>query len=90
MTLSLQDVEVYPSLPPRRGRDRGGRAVGNLLYVGPWVDVNQPGTVSGLLAKGYTIVTLAGSYNLGDGVSDTTKTASHLAKPLVTGMKGPR
>jgi hypothetical protein len=44
-----------------------------LLYVGPWVDVNRAGTVSGLPANGYSIVTLAGSYNLGDGVSDTSK-----------------
>jgi hypothetical protein len=50
-----------------------------LLYVGLWVDVNRAGTVSGLPADGYSpangyiIVPLAGSYNLGDGVSDTSK-----------------
>jgi hypothetical protein len=83
----------YPLPPRKRGRDSGG----DLLYVGPWVHVNRAGTVSGLPANGYSIVTLAGSYNLGDGVSDTSKTASHLgktashlAKPLVTGMEGPR
>ena len=40
-----------------------------LLYVGPWVDVNRAGTVSGLPANGYTLVNLAGSYDLGDGVT---------------------
>jgi vitamin B12 transporter len=40
-----------------------------LLYVGPWVDVNRAGTVSGVPANGYTLVNLAGSYDLGDGVS---------------------
>jgi hypothetical protein len=60
------------------------------LYVGAWVDVNRAGTVSGLPANGYSFVTLAGSYNLGDGIPDTTKGASRLAKPLVTGMEGPR
>jgi vitamin B12 transporter len=40
-----------------------------LLYVGPWVDVSRNGTVSGLQASGYTLVNLAGSYDLGDGVS---------------------
>jgi vitamin B12 transporter len=39
------------------------------LYVGPWVDVNRAGTVSGLQANGYTLVNLAGSYDLGNGVS---------------------
>lgn len=40
-----------------------------LLYVGPWVDVNRAGTVSGLPANGYTLVNLAGSYDLGNGVT---------------------
>ncbi len=40
-----------------------------LLYVGPWVDVSRNGTVSGLQVSGYTLVNLAGSYDLGDGVS---------------------
>jgi vitamin B12 transporter len=40
-----------------------------LLYVGPWVDVNRAGTVSGLTANGYTLVNLAGSYDLGNGVT---------------------
>jgi vitamin B12 transporter len=39
------------------------------LYVGPWVDVSRSGTVSGLQANGYTLVNLAGSYDLGNGVS---------------------
>ena len=40
-----------------------------LLYVGPWVDVNRAGTVSGVQANGYTLANLIGSYDLGDGVS---------------------
>jgi vitamin B12 transporter len=39
------------------------------LYVGPSVDVNRAGTVSGLQANGYPLVNLAGSYDLGNGVS---------------------
>ena len=40
-----------------------------LLYVGPWVDVNRAGTVTGLMANGYTLLNLAGSYDLGNGVA---------------------
>jgi outer membrane cobalamin receptor len=40
-----------------------------LLYVGPWVDVNRAGTVSGLPANGYTLVNFAGSCDLANGVS---------------------
>ena len=40
-----------------------------LVRTGPWVDVNRAGTVSGVEAKGYTTVNLAGSYDLGDGVT---------------------
>jgi vitamin B12 transporter len=40
-----------------------------LLYVGPWVDVNRAGTVSGLTGNQYILANLAGSYDLGDGVS---------------------
>jgi vitamin B12 transporter len=40
-----------------------------LLYVGPWVDVNRAGTVSGLTANGYTIVNLEGSYELRNGLT---------------------
>ena len=39
------------------------------IYVGPWVDVNRAGTVSGLQANGDPLVNLAGSYDLGNGVS---------------------
>ena len=52
---------------PKRGRDTGGRALGNLFFAGPWVDLNRAGTVSGLPAKGYAIVTLAGPYELSNG-----------------------
>jgi vitamin B12 transporter len=40
-----------------------------LLYVGPWVDVNRAGTMSGVPANGYTLVNLAGSYGLGNGLT---------------------
>jgi vitamin B12 transporter len=40
-----------------------------LLYVGPWVDANRAGTVSGLTTDGYAIVNLAGSYDLGHGLT---------------------
>ena len=40
-----------------------------LLYVGPWVDVNRAGTVTGLTGNQYTLVNLAGSYDLGNGLS---------------------
>ena len=40
-----------------------------LLYVGPWTDVSRDGTVSGLTANGYTLVNLAGSYDLGHCVT---------------------
>jgi vitamin B12 transporter len=40
-----------------------------LLYVGPWVEVNRAGTVSGVAANGYTLVNLAGSYDLGSGLT---------------------
>ena len=40
-----------------------------LLYVGPWVDANRAGTVTGLSANGYTLVNLAGSYDLGNGLT---------------------
>jgi vitamin B12 transporter len=40
-----------------------------LLYVGPWVDANRAGTVTGLTTNGYTLVNLAGSYDLGNGLA---------------------
>jgi vitamin B12 transporter len=39
------------------------------LHVGPWVDVDRSGTVSGVTANGYTLVNLAGSYDLGNGLT---------------------
>jgi vitamin B12 transporter len=39
-----------------------------VLYVGPWIDINRDGTESGLTAPPYTLVNLAGSYDLGRGV----------------------
>jgi hypothetical protein len=38
-------------------------------YVGPWVDVNCAGTISGPTANGYMIVNLEGFYDLRDGVT---------------------
>ena len=40
-----------------------------LLYVGPWVDVNRASTVTGLQGNGYALVNLAGSYDLGNGLT---------------------
>jgi len=40
-----------------------------LLYVGPSVDVNRAGSVTGLMANGYSLVNLAGSYDLGNGLT---------------------
>ncbi len=40
-----------------------------LLYVGPWFDVNRAGTISEVPANGYTLVNLAGSYDLGNGLT---------------------
>ena len=40
-----------------------------LLYIGPWSDINRAGTVSGLKTPGYTLVNLAGSYELGHGIT---------------------
>ncbi len=41
----------------------------SLLYVGPWVDVNRAGTASGVSVNGYSVVNIAGSYDLGHGVT---------------------
>jgi vitamin B12 transporter len=40
-----------------------------LLYVGPQVDVNRAGTVTGLTGNQYTLVNIAGSYDLGNGLA---------------------
>lgn len=40
-----------------------------ILYVGPWIDTTRDGTQSGVTVNGYTIVNLAGSYDLGHGVT---------------------
>jgi vitamin B12 transporter len=40
-----------------------------IVYVGPWRDANRTGTVTGLTANGYALVNLAGSYDLGNGMS---------------------
>ena len=40
-----------------------------VLYVGPWVDINRSGSESGVRAAPYTLINLAGSYDIGHGVS---------------------
>jgi vitamin B12 transporter len=40
-----------------------------LLYVGPWRDVSRSDTGTGLTANGYTLVNIAASYDLGNGLS---------------------
>jgi vitamin B12 transporter len=40
-----------------------------LLYVGPWRDVSRSGTVTGLTTNGYTLINLAASYDLGNGLT---------------------
>ncbi|MBV9827121.1 MAG: TonB-dependent receptor [Alphaproteobacteria bacterium] len=40
-----------------------------ILYVGPWIDVSRDGSVTGLMASGYTLVNLGASYDLGNGVT---------------------
>jgi len=40
-----------------------------VLYVGSWIDDNRDDTVTGLTASGYTVVNLAGSYDLGHGLT---------------------
>ena len=56
-------------ISPRPATLAGAAAFATLLYVGPWLDVSRNGTVFGLQASGYTLVNLASSYDLGDGVS---------------------
>jgi vitamin B12 transporter len=41
----------------------------SLLYVGPRIDVSRSGAVPGLSNNGYTLVNLAGSYDIGHGVT---------------------
>jgi vitamin B12 transporter len=40
-----------------------------LVFVSPWADVDRSGTASGIRANGYTIVNLAGTYDLGHGLT---------------------
>jgi vitamin B12 transporter len=39
------------------------------VYTGKWADINRDGTASGLFTTPYTLVNLAGTYDLGDGVA---------------------
>lgn len=40
-----------------------------VLYVGPWIDSNRSGTMAGLVSSRYTVINIAGSYDLGHGVT---------------------
>jgi vitamin B12 transporter len=40
-----------------------------ILTIGPWRDIDRSGSASGLTGAGYTLVNLAGSYDLGHGVT---------------------
>jgi vitamin B12 transporter len=42
---------------------------GTILYTGPWIDSSRSGTAGGLVASRYTLVNIAGSYDLGHGVT---------------------
>jgi vitamin B12 transporter len=42
---------------------------GTVLYTGPWVDSNRSGTAAGVVGSRYTLVNIAGSYELGHGVT---------------------
>lgn len=39
------------------------------LYVGSWIDTDRYGNISRLKSDGYTVFNLAGTYDLGDGVT---------------------
>ncbi len=41
---------------------------GQVLYVGPWLDYNRPGTAE-LMAPGYTLVNLAANYAVTERIS---------------------
>lgn len=40
-----------------------------LVYVGSWTDSNRDGSATGLTAPGYTVANVAGSYDLGHGLT---------------------
>jgi len=39
------------------------------VYTGKWADINRDGTASGLFATPYTLINLAGNYDIGNGLS---------------------
>ncbi|WP_395665362.1 TonB-dependent receptor plug domain-containing protein [Methylocella sp.] len=41
----------------------------NLLYVGPWRDVNRSGSESYILTPGYTLLNFTGAYDFGHGLT---------------------
>ena len=59
----------WPSPLEGRRVEEMREKLGSLDQPRPWPDVSRNGTVSGVQANGYTLVNLAGSYDLGDGVS---------------------
>ena len=62
------------------------------LYVGPQVDVNRAGTVSGLTGNQYTLVNIAGSYDLGNGMSAYARINNlfdrHYENPIDSSSRG--
>ena len=40
-----------------------------VLYVGPWIDNSRDGLTTNIPVNGYMVVNLAGSYDLGHGVT---------------------
>jgi vitamin B12 transporter len=39
------------------------------IYTGPWLDTNRAGTARNLIARGYTLLNLAATYDFGHGIS---------------------
>ena len=69
--VGLQELSRRPHNSPSRSVAAAEQAVlsATFVYVGPWVDVSRSGAASGLPATGYPLVNLAGSYDLGKGIS---------------------
>lgn len=73
-TDDIQHTELLRRPKNKASLDAGWQATANLsfsatvLYVGPWVDVYRDGT-PGASGAGHTLVNLAGSYDLGHGVT---------------------
>jgi len=53
---------------------------GTALYTGSWVDINRSGSETGLTPGGYTVLNLAGTYDLLEGVKVFTRIENALDK----------